>query len=44
MALDIVVATLSGSILVIVCGLAFCMDIKHSRRFRSPVKATNLAE
>jgi hypothetical protein len=40
MALDIVVATLSGSILVIVCGLAFCMDIRQGRQ-RKP---TNLAK
>jgi hypothetical protein len=32
MAQDIVLATLSGSILIIVCGFAFCMDIRQSRQ------------
>jgi len=32
MALDIVVASLSGSILVIVCGFAYYMDIRQSRQ------------
>jgi hypothetical protein len=32
MTLEIAVATLSGSILVIVCGSAFWMDIRQARK------------
>ncbi len=39
MALEIVAASLSGSILVIVCRFAYCMDSRNSRQ-RKP---TNLS-
>jgi hypothetical protein len=40
MALDIAVASFSGSVLVIICGLAYYMDLRHYRQ-RKATKLSN---